>query len=83
MASLIAECTFKIVNVASFLAVTYGLLHYRHLEKEKITGLKCHKGNFDGKIRLSAKAITEIQLWINSIDDSCHHIVIPNPDTSP
>ena len=29
--------------VASFPAVTYGLLHYRHLEREKITGLKYRK----------------------------------------
>ena len=28
--------------VASFPALTYGALHYRHLEREKITGLKHH-----------------------------------------
>ena len=66
--------------VASFPAVTYGSLHYRHLEKEKITGLQYHKGNFEGKIRLYAEAIAEIQWWINNIDNSCHHINIPNPD---
>ena len=32
--------------VASFPAVTFGILHYRHLEREKISGLKYHKGNF-------------------------------------
>ena len=50
-------------NVANSLlsAVTYGTLHYRDLEREKITGLKYHKGNFQGKIRLSAKAKAEIQ----------------------
>ena len=31
--------------VASFPAVTYGPLHYRHLEREKIAGLK-YKGKF-------------------------------------
>ena len=66
--------------IASFPAVTYGPLHYRHLEREKITGLKYHRGNFEGKIRLSAKAKAEIQWWINKIDNSCHHINIPNPD---
>ena len=37
--------------VASFLAVTFGPLHYRmgHLEWDKIRGLKYHKGNFEGK----------------------------------
>ena len=46
--------------VASFPAFTYGSLHYRHLEREKITELQYHKGNFEGKIRLSAKAIAEV-----------------------
>ena len=47
--------------VVSFLAVTYGPLHYRHFERQKTTGLKYHKGNFEGKNRLSPKAINEIQ----------------------
>ena len=46
--------------VASFPAVTFGALHYRHLERDKIGGLKDHKGNFEGKIRLSWKVISEI-----------------------
>ena len=53
--------------VASFPAITYGPLHYRHLERENITGLKYHKENFEGKIRLSAKTITETQWWINNL----------------
>ena len=36
--------------VASFPAVAYGPLFYKHLEREKITGLKYHKGNFEEKI---------------------------------
>ena len=66
--------------VASFPAVTYGPLHYKHLEREKNNRFKYHKDNFEGKIRLSAKAKAEIQWWINNIDNSCHHINIPNPD---
>ena len=66
--------------VASFPAVTYGTLHYRNLKREKITGLKHHKDNFEGKIRLSAKVKAEIQWWINNIDNSCHHVNITNPD---
>ena len=43
--------------------------------------MKYHKGNFEGKISLSSKAISEIHRWINNIDNSCHHISnIPNPD---
>ena len=60
--------------VASFPVVTFGHLHYRHLERDKIRGLKYHKGNFDGKISLSVKAVSEIHWWINNIDNSCHHI---------
>ena len=56
--------------VVSFLAVTYGPLHYRHFERQKTTGLKYHKGDFEGKNRLSPKAIIEIQGWINNIDNS-------------
>ena len=55
-------------------------MQYRHLEREKITGLKYHKGSFEGKIRLSAKAKAEIQWWISNTNNSCHHISIPNPD---
>ena len=48
--------------------------------KRKISGLKYHKGNFEGKIRLSAKAKAEIQWSINYNDSSCNHINIPNTD---
>ena len=37
-------------------------------------------GNFEGKIRLCAKAKAEKQWWINNIDNSCHLINITNPD---
>ena len=67
--------------VARFPAVTFGPLHYRHLERDKISGLKYHKGNFEGKISLSAKALSEIHWWINNSDNSCHRInYIRNPD---
>ena len=76
--TILTDCLGNIV--ANFPVVTYGPLHYRHLEREKITGLKYHEGNFEGKIRLSAKAKAEIQWWINNNDNSCHHINISNPD---
>ena len=47
---------------ASFLAVTFGPIHYR-------------------KISLSSKAVSEIHLQINSVDNSCYHINnISKPD---
>ena len=66
--------------VASFSAVNFGPLNYRHLERYKIRGLKYHKGNFEGKISLSSKTVSEIHWWINNIDNSCDHINnIPSP----
>ena len=66
--------------VASFPAVTYGRLHYRHLERDKIQGLKFYKGDFEKEIVLSHNAICDIKWWINNIDNSCHKIQNPNPD---
>ena len=42
------------VFVASFPAVTFGPLHNRHLVRDKIKGLKYHKGNFERKISISS-----------------------------
>ena len=68
-------------TVASFPAVTFEPLHYRHLERNKIRDLIYHKGNFEGKISLSAKSVSEMHWDINNIDNSCHHINnIPNLD---
>ena len=58
-------------------SLTCGPLHYRYLEKEKLTVSKCHQGNLEWKIRLSAKGKAEIQWWINN---SCHDMNIPNRD---
>ena len=54
--------------VTSFPAVTFGPVHYIHLEKDKISGLKYHKGNFEGRISLSVKGVSEIHWCINNID---------------
>ena len=61
-----------------FPAVTFVLLHYRHLEKVKITGLKYHYNNFDKKADISDEEETKIQWWIDNIDNSCHHIITKN-----
>ena len=38
-------------NIAASLpAVTFGLLHYRHLERDKIRALEYYKGNFERKL---------------------------------
>ena len=43
-----------------FPAVTVALLHYRHLEKVKITGLKYHYNNFDKEVDISDEEETKI-----------------------
>ena len=55
---------------ASFPAVAFGPLIYRLLERDKISGLRYHKGNLEGKISFSAKAVSEIHWWVNNIDKS-------------
>ena len=75
------ENKIKTLFVTSFPAATFGPLHYWHLERNKIRSLKCHEGNFEGKISVSSKTVSEIHWWINSIDNSSHHVNnIPNPD---
>ena len=46
--------------VASLPALTFGPLFYIHLKRDKIRVLKYHKGNFEGKISLFLKGVSEI-----------------------
>ena len=61
--------------VARFAVVILGLLIYRQLEK-----VKYHYDNTDNKVDISDEEKTEIQWWINNIDNACRHMVTPNPD---
>ena len=66
--------------VASFSTVNFELLHYRHLDRDKIRGLKYYKDDFERKISLSLKVVSEIHWWINNIGILCDHMNnIPNP----
>lgn len=68
-------------TTANFSAVTYRLLHYRHLEGDEILALTHHRGDFDRKIVLFGTAVCGlITLTIHNIDNSCHHIRKTNPD---
>ena len=51
---------------ASLPAVPFGKLHYRSLEREKISALKISKGDFDAKMTLSKSAIEDTKWWINN-----------------
>ena len=56
--------------VAAFPAVQYGPLHYRELEKNKISALARHCGHFDRQMQLSKPAWKELEWWIQNIDTS-------------
>lgn len=49
--------------VASFPAVKYAQLHYRHIEKVKSEALALNKGNFEAKCVLTLDAITDLTWW--------------------
>ena len=66
---------------ASFEAVPYGRLYYRHLEYCKTEALKASKYDFKGPCLLSTKAKIEIAWWIDNIDSSYADIKkVPNID---
>ena len=55
---------------SSFIAVRYGKLHYRDLERCKILALKLSKGNFEKKVNLNEHAIDDIKWWAEHVQDS-------------
>ena len=58
------------VLVSSFPGVQFGSLHYRNLERDKISALQNNKGNFESPMTLSSWAETELSWWINNIDSA-------------
>ena len=66
--------------VASFVAVKYGPLYYRHLEKDKTRALKENKGDFDRKMTLSAQSKAELKWWINHVDSGYNDVCCNDPD---
>ena len=66
---------------ASFEAVPYGRLHYRHIEDCKTAALSAHKYDFEAPCTLDENAINEITWWIENIDHSFAEInKIPDID---
>lgn len=61
--------------VARFPSRIFGLLLYRQLEKVKNILLKYHYNNIDKKFDIFDEEKTEIQRWINKIDNACHNTV--------
>ena len=66
--------------VAAFPAVQYGPLHYRKLESDKTAALKANFGHFDRKMQLTDEAKSELQWWIQNIDQSFSCIYRGKPD---
>ena len=52
------------------MAVTFGKLHYRNLERDKIFALRKNMGKFDSPMIISHQARRDIHWWINNIDKS-------------
>ena len=55
---------------SSFIAVPYGKLYYRSLERCRTKSLVISEENFDKKIHVSKEAIQDILWWKNNIIDA-------------
>ena len=53
--------------VAADPAVPMGPLHYKYIEIVKNRHLLEHKGNFDAKVKLQSRELTDISWWLNNI----------------
>ena len=62
----------------SFMAVPFGKLHYRALERFKTQSLKIHKGKFDRKVSLNPEARLDILWWRDNIKGSWSPIIRNN-----
>lgn len=61
-------------------AVKFGMLHYRHLERAKITALRSNYGNFDAKMPVTGKMHQDLRWWLDNVVGSFNHISWPNPE---
>ena len=66
--------------VASFPAVKFGPLHYRHLEGCKKAALREARGKYDSHASLTPSAREELQWWLDNTADSQNEIVTPDPE---
>ena len=67
--------------VASCPGVAMVPLFYRQLKKEKTAALKFHHGNFDESMALSPKAESDLQWWVENIENVSKPISQGNPST--
>lgn len=57
-------------SMSSFPAVRFGSLHYRSLERDKISAIKFSKVNFEKRMEISQSGRIDVLWWINNIKDS-------------
>ena len=60
----------------------HGPLYYRQLEQEKSHGIKDNNGNYEAFMSLSTDAKTELQWWIENIENSFNVINHDPPITN-
>jgi hypothetical protein len=53
--------------VHAFYAVTFGPLHYRNLERNKVSALKNSFGNFESIVFINEDSKNEINWWISNL----------------
>ena len=67
--------------ISIFPAIPLGKLHYRALEKEKISLLKEKCGNYEAKIlSLNKHAIEDLKWWLGAIPNAKNNINTPQTD---
>ena len=66
--------------MASFPAVKFGLLHYRHLEECKKAALREATGDYDSHTSLTPYARDELKWWLENMHNSQNEIATPNPE---
>ena len=66
--------------VASFPAVKYGPLHYKHLENIKKLALEASHGDFDRDVHLTDAGKRELDWWMHNIHDVYNDVCQSEPD---
>lgn len=66
--------------VASFPAVKFGQLYYRHLEEAKKAALRKAKGCYDSPALLSPSAKAELHWWLENVSTAQNDIALSDPE---
>ena len=66
--------------ISIFHAVPLGKMHYRDLEREKVSFLKKESGHFEAKMALNQRIVIELQWWLDAIPKAVSDIHTPEVD---